>query len=90
MAPIAFLIGVPWCDTFQVDQLGGVKVVLNAFVACLVAWQQNLSAKLEMIATYALCGFTNPGGGSGFQSAKSTPWFRGKGRTWQSWDSDQR
>ncbi len=63
MAPVAFIMGVPWKDCFLVGQLLGVKTVLNEFVA-----YQNLSGMLAegtlsprsvVIATYALCGFAN-------------------------------
>lgn len=63
MAPVAFLIGVPWQDAIQVGSLLGTKVVLNEFVAYLqladLVGQGTLSPKTITIATFALCGFAN-------------------------------
>lgn len=68
LAPLTFLMGVPWEDCFNVGQLIGLKIVLNEFLAYFeLSSMQNyathgpaiLSAKADMIATYALCGFAN-------------------------------
>ncbi|MDZ4350783.1 MAG: nucleoside transporter C-terminal domain-containing protein [Xanthomonadaceae bacterium] len=61
MAPIAWIIGVPWEDAVSVGGLIGTKVVLNEFVAYaeLSQIKDTLSAKSQLIATYALCGFAN-------------------------------
>jgi len=67
LAPIAWVIGVPWADATTVGSLIGQKIVLNEFVAYLqLADIVNgkvagvaLSAKGTLIATYALCGFAN-------------------------------
>ncbi|HBK56208.1 MAG TPA: NupC/NupG family nucleoside CNT transporter [Xanthomonadales bacterium] len=61
LAPIAWLIGVPWSDAVAVGGLIGTKVVLNEFVAYaeLSQIKDTLSAKSQLIATYALCGFAN-------------------------------
>jgi len=67
LAPLAWLIGVPWVDAPTVGGLIGTKVVLNEFVAYLSLGdivQGNvegvtLSAHSTLIATYALCGFAN-------------------------------
>ncbi len=61
LAPIAWLIGVPWSDAVAVGGLIGTKVVLNEFVAYvqLAEAQAGLSDKARLIATYALCGFAN-------------------------------
>jgi len=65
LAPLAWLMGVPWEDAPQVGALLGIKTVLNEFLAYL-----ELSALMEagalqprsaMIASYALCGFANFG-----------------------------
>ena len=63
LAPLAFVMGVPWEDSLQVGQLIGVKVVLNEFVAYrdLAVMREALGPKSELIATYALCGFANFG-----------------------------
>ncbi|MEE8585619.1 MAG: NupC/NupG family nucleoside CNT transporter [Acidobacteriota bacterium] len=68
LAPLTFLMGVPWEDCFNVGQLIGLKIVLNEFLAYTeLADMQHyateeaalLSPKANMIATYALCGFAN-------------------------------
>lgn len=59
----AWLIGVEWNDTLQVGSLLGQKTVINEFVAYLgLAELKDASAispKSIVIATYALCGFSN-------------------------------
>jgi CNT family concentrative nucleoside transporter len=67
LAPIAWVIGVPWQDATVVGSLIGQKVVINEFVAYLqLADIVNgkvpgvlLSDQGKLIATYALCGFAN-------------------------------
>ncbi len=61
LAPIAWIIGVPWHDATTVGGLIGTKVVLNEFVAYtkLAELQGTLSEHGRLIATYALCGFAN-------------------------------
>jgi CNT family concentrative nucleoside transporter len=67
LAPIAWVIGVPWADANTVGSLIGQKIVINEFVAYLqLADIVNgkvagvaLSEKGTLIATYALCGFAN-------------------------------
>ena len=63
--PFAFLMGVPCHDVGAVAQLLGKKTVLNEFLAYadfkpLIA-SGALSPRSVTIATYALCGFANPG-----------------------------
>ena len=67
LAPIAWLIGVPWADAPTVGGLIGTKVVLNEFVAYLSLGDivqgkvagVSLSEHSVLISTYALCGFAN-------------------------------
>jgi len=61
--PFAFLMGVPLQDTIEVARLLGTKTVLNEFLAYMEFQQVRgaLSPRSTMIATYALCGFANPG-----------------------------
>lgn len=67
LAPIAWIIGVPWQDANIVGSLIGQKIVINEFVAYLqLAEIVNgnvadvvLSDKGRLVATYALCGFAN-------------------------------
>ncbi len=65
MAPVAWLLGLPWRDCQQVGSLLGVKTVLNEFVAYLnmstamTADPNYISTRSAVITTYALCGFAN-------------------------------
>jgi len=61
LAPMAWVIGVPWQDAVTVGGLIGEKVVTNEFVAYahLTEIQHVLSPKGLLISTYALCGFAN-------------------------------
>ncbi len=61
LAPIAWVIGVPWQDATSVGGLIGTKIVLNEFVAYtkLADIQATLTEHGRLIATYALCGFAN-------------------------------
>lgn len=68
LAPLAWVIGVPWQDASAVGSLIGTKVVINEFIAYQtlaqidagqVAGTAPLSAQGKLIATYALCGFAN-------------------------------
>lgn len=64
MAPVAWVMGVPWSDAVTIGSLLGVKTVVNEFVAYLqLADLLQRGAPLEprsvVIATYALAGFAN-------------------------------
>jgi CNT family concentrative nucleoside transporter len=67
LAPIAWVIGVPWQDAITVGGLIGQKIVLNEFVAYLQLANiingnvegVSLTPEGKLIATYALCGFAN-------------------------------
>jgi CNT family concentrative nucleoside transporter len=61
LAPLAWVIGVPWQDAVTVGGLIGEKIVTNEFVAYahLTEIQATLSQKALLISTYALCGFAN-------------------------------
>jgi CNT family concentrative nucleoside transporter len=65
LAPIAWLMGVPWADCGQVGALLGKKTILNEFIAYLDLQQliesNAISERAIIIATYALCGFANIG-----------------------------
>ncbi|BAZ48299.1 Na+ dependent nucleoside transporter [Nostoc sp. NIES-4103] len=66
MAPVAFLMGVPWNDCRQVGALLGTKTILNEFIAFLdlkaLIESGKISQRAMIIATYALCNFANIGG----------------------------
>ena len=67
LAPIAWVIGVPWQDAVVVGSLIGQKVVINEFVAYMQLAEivngnvegVTLTPQGKLIATYALCGFAN-------------------------------
>jgi len=61
LAPVAWLIGVPWHDAAQIGNLLGTRMVLNEFVAFaqLGTMKGVLDPRSFTIATFALCGFAN-------------------------------
>ncbi|MDJ0578636.1 NupC/NupG family nucleoside CNT transporter [Crocosphaera sp.] len=65
LAPVAWLMGVPWQDCLQVGILLGKKTILNEFIAYLdlknLITENTISPRSQIIATYALCGFSNLG-----------------------------
>ena len=63
MFPFAWLMGIPLAECSQVGILLGKKVILNEFVAYLDLKEMipTLSERTTIIATYALCGFSNLG-----------------------------
>ncbi|MQX36899.1 NupC/NupG family nucleoside CNT transporter [Roseospira navarrensis] len=64
MAPVMWLIGIPWAEATTAGALMGTKTVLNellAYAAMAGLPAEALSARSELIMTYALCGFANFG-----------------------------
>jgi CNT family concentrative nucleoside transporter len=63
LAPLAWIMGVPWSEAGIVGELMGLKTVLNEFVAYLrlsdVLAAGELGPRSVIIATYALSGFAN-------------------------------
>jgi concentrative nucleoside transporter, CNT family len=61
LAPIAWLIGVPWQDATLVGSFIGEKIVINEFVAYVDMSRHlgEMTQQSQLIATYALCGFAN-------------------------------
>ncbi len=64
LAPLAWVMGVPWSDAVQVGSLLGVKTAVNEFVAylqfaTLLQEGADLDPRSIVITTYALCGFAN-------------------------------
>ena len=62
-APLAFLMGVPWAEAGTVGGLMGIKTAANELIGYvqlqeLIA-EEALSERSQVIATYALCGFSN-------------------------------
>nr|XP_006814106.1 PREDICTED: solute carrier family 28 member 3-like [Saccoglossus kowalevskii] len=70
--PVAFLMGVDWEDCAIVAELIGMKIVTSVLVsydklAVIVANRElgltpTISPRSELIATYALCGFSHLAG----------------------------
>ncbi|MDO9084142.1 MAG: nucleoside transporter C-terminal domain-containing protein [Humidesulfovibrio sp.] len=64
LAPVAWLIGVPWAEAQTGGSLLGTKIILNEFLAFmdLAALPEGaLSAHSRLILTYAMCSFANFG-----------------------------
>jgi concentrative nucleoside transporter, CNT family len=73
LAPVAWLMGIPWADCGAVGVLLGKKTILNEFIAYLDlktfidnaksadATLPRISERAIIITTYALCGFSNIG-----------------------------
>jgi concentrative nucleoside transporter, CNT family len=61
LAPLAFLLGVPWDEATAAGSLIGQKFVINEFLAYVNFMQikEQLSAHTQVIITFALCGFAN-------------------------------
>jgi CNT family concentrative nucleoside transporter len=61
LAPVAWLIGVPWSDAARVGGFIGEKIVINEFVAYvdLARHLEQLRPHSQILATYALAGFAN-------------------------------
>jgi CNT family concentrative nucleoside transporter len=61
--PVALILGVPMKDMAAVGALLGKKTVLNEFLAYidLKTLKETISPRSFTLATYALCGFANPG-----------------------------
>jgi len=64
MAPVAWLLGIPWSEASLAGELIGTKIVLNELIAYLklaALPEDGLSSHSRLILTYALCGFANLG-----------------------------
>ncbi|MCZ4335878.1 NupC/NupG family nucleoside CNT transporter [Shewanella colwelliana] len=63
LAPLAWLMGVPWSEATQAASFIGQKMVINEFVAYIdfLKVADNLSEKTQIIISFALCGFANIG-----------------------------
>ncbi|XP_043260400.1 solute carrier family 28 member 3 isoform X1 [Colletes gigas] len=63
--PLSWIMGVPWDKCEEVGTLIGLKTVVNEFVAYQKLGeykrQKKIFGRTEAIATYAICGFANPG-----------------------------
>ena len=64
MAPVAWLMGIPWAEATTAGAILGTKTVLNEFLAYIQLSEipaGDLSERTRLILTYALCGFANFG-----------------------------
>ncbi|WP_242390568.1 NupC/NupG family nucleoside CNT transporter [Pararhodospirillum photometricum] len=64
MAPVCWLMGMPWAEAMVGGPLLGVKTILNEMIAYIQLShlpEGALSERSRLILTYALCGFANFG-----------------------------
>ena len=64
MAPVCWLMGIPWSEAAAAGSLMGIKTILNEFIAYVQLSNLppgTLSDRSALIMTYALCGFANFG-----------------------------
>lgn len=64
LAPVAWLMGIPWHEALSAGALLGTKIVLNELLAYLdlaAMPDAKLGANSRLILTYGLCGFSNFG-----------------------------
>jgi CNT family concentrative nucleoside transporter len=62
LAPLAWLIGIPWAEASAAGALLGTKIVLNELISYLNMARLppgTLGDESRLIMTYALCGFAN-------------------------------
>ncbi len=61
LAPLAFLIGVPWHEASAAGSLIGQKFIMSEFIAYLnfTELRETLSPHTQVVVTFALCGFAN-------------------------------
>jgi len=62
MAPVTWMIGIPWSESMTAGFLLGEKTILNELIAYLDMARLpagSLSARSQIIMVYALCGFAN-------------------------------
>ncbi|MGL5360736.1 MAG: NupC/NupG family nucleoside CNT transporter [Shewanella sp.] len=63
LAPLAWVMGVPWHEASQAASFIGQKMVINEFVAYVdfLKVAEQLSEKTQVIISFVLCGFANFG-----------------------------
>jgi CNT family concentrative nucleoside transporter len=64
MAPIVWLMGIPWNEAITAGELMGTKTILNELLAYIDLSRLSpgaLSPRSQLIMIYAMCGFANPG-----------------------------
>jgi concentrative nucleoside transporter, CNT family len=64
MAPVCWLMGIPWKDAMTAGGLMGIKTILNEFIAYIELSKlpaDALEPRSRLIMLYAMCGFANFG-----------------------------
>ncbi len=64
MAPVCWLMGIPWKDAVTAGGLMGIKTILNEFIAYIELSKlppDALEPRSRLIMLYAMCGFANFG-----------------------------
>jgi concentrative nucleoside transporter, CNT family len=64
MAPVCWLMGIPWSQAVTAGELMGIKTILNELVAYLqlaALPDGTLDSRSRLIMLYAMCGFANFG-----------------------------
>jgi CNT family concentrative nucleoside transporter len=64
MAPVCWLMGIPWGEALPAGELMGIKTILNELIAYVQMSKlppEALSDRSRLIMLYALCGFANFG-----------------------------
>ncbi len=64
MAPVCWLMGIPWKDALTAGGLMGIKTILNEFIAYIELSKlppEALDPRSRLIMLYAMCGFANFG-----------------------------
>jgi CNT family concentrative nucleoside transporter len=62
MAPVCWLMGIPWSEALAAGELMGIKTILNEFIAYVQMSKlppEALGERSRLIMLYALCGFAN-------------------------------
>ncbi len=64
MAPVCWLMGLPWAEALTAGSLMGIKTILNELIASIELANlppDALSERSRLIMLYAMCGFANFG-----------------------------
>jgi CNT family concentrative nucleoside transporter len=64
MAPVCWLMGIPWDQAVAAGGLMGIKTILNEFIAYVELSKlpaEALDPRSRLILLYAMCGFANFG-----------------------------
>ena len=62
MAPVCWLMGIPWSEALTAGELMGIKTILNEFIAYVELSKlppEALGERSRLIMLYAMCGFAN-------------------------------